>query len=264
MKTGAASPDDSRPGYPIGSVDNALRLLLAFRDQPRLRLSDASAYLGVAHSTAHRLLAMLAYHDFVRQDPATKAYEAGPALIEVGLAVVRRMDIRGLVRPVLAELQRHFGETAHLAVLEGRDVRYLDCVESGYALRVAARTGTMLPAHCTSVGKALLAALPEEQFAALYSDDADLLPAATHKSITSLERLGSQLREVRRRGYATNKEESEDGVGSVAVAVPGPQGQPLAAISVAAPTIRLSASRIKEIAPVLTEFAATIAADLRR
>jgi DNA-binding IclR family transcriptional regulator len=267
MKAGAASPDDGsdgRPGYPIGSVDNALRLLLAFRDQSRLRLSDASALLGVAHSTAHRLLAMLAYHGFVRQDPDTRAYEAGPALLEVGLAVVRRMDLRSIVHPVLTELQRRFSETAHLAVLEGREVRYLDSVESDRALRVVSRTGTRLPAHCTSVGKALLAALPAEQFAALYASDADLLPAATHNSITSLERLSAQLAEVRRRGYATNKEESEDGVGSVAVTMTGAQSEGIAAISVAAPLTRLSASRIRQIAPVLTEFAAAAGADLRR
>src|SRR5215475_12021196 len=78
-----------RPAYPIASVDKALRLLMLFREQTTVRLSEASAHLGVAHSTAHRLLAMLAYHGFVRQERDTKAYVAGPALIEVGLAVVR-------------------------------------------------------------------------------------------------------------------------------------------------------------------------------
>lgn len=66
-----------------------MRLLLLFKEQRSVRLSDASSYLGVAHSTAHRLFAMLAYHDFVRQEPRTRAYVAGPALLQVGLAVVQ-------------------------------------------------------------------------------------------------------------------------------------------------------------------------------
>ena len=78
------------PAYPIASVDHALRLLMLFRDRPRVRLSEASEYLGVAHSTAHRLMAMLAYHGFVRQEPGSRAYLAGPALVEIGLAAGAR------------------------------------------------------------------------------------------------------------------------------------------------------------------------------
>jgi hypothetical protein len=150
-----------RPAYPIASVDKALRLLMLFREQTRVRLSEASEHLGVAHSTAHRLLAMLAYHGFVRQERDSRAYVAGPALVEIGLAAIRQMDIRLHARPVLEDLAASFAETAHLAVLEGASVRYLDAVESSRALRVAARTGATLPANCTASGKAMLAVLPE-------------------------------------------------------------------------------------------------------
>jgi DNA-binding IclR family transcriptional regulator len=85
----AVQKPQAAPAYPIASVDNALRLLMLFRDTPRVRLSEASEHLGVAHSTAHRLMAMLAYHGFVRQEPGSRAYLAGPALVEIGLAAVR-------------------------------------------------------------------------------------------------------------------------------------------------------------------------------
>jgi IclR family transcriptional regulator, acetate operon repressor len=130
-------------------VDNALRLLMLFRDTPRVRLSEASGHLGVAHSTAHRLMAMLAYHGFVRQEPGSRAYVAGPALVEIGLAAVRELDIRLHARPVLESLAASLRETVHLAVLEGGNVRYLDAVESPHALRVASRTGSALAANCT-------------------------------------------------------------------------------------------------------------------
>jgi DNA-binding IclR family transcriptional regulator len=109
---------------------------------------------------------MLAYHGFVRQERDSRAYVAGPALVEIGLAAIRQTDIRLHARLVLEDLAARFAETAHLAVLEGATVRYLDAVESSGALRVAARTGAALPANCAASGKAMLAALPEPEVAA--------------------------------------------------------------------------------------------------
>ncbi|MGH3319164.1 MAG: IclR family transcriptional regulator [Streptosporangiaceae bacterium] len=249
------------PSYPIASVDNALRLLLMFRDRHSVRLSEASAYLGVAHSTAHRLLAMLAYHGFVRRESRTRAYVAGPALLEVGLAVVRGMDIRGYARPHLEAVAAAFNETVHLATLEGDKVRYLDAVESTKALRVAARTGLVLPAHCSALGKSLLAELPAEHFRELYPGNGPLT-AETDRSITSVSALQRELRQVRRRGYATNNEESEDGVASVAAAVRGPSGAVIAALSVAAPTRRMTARRRGEMARLLREVAGELGASV--
>jgi DNA-binding IclR family transcriptional regulator len=236
-----------RPAYPITSVDNALRLLMLFREQSRVRLSDASEHLGVAHSTAHRLLAMLAYHGFVRQERDSRAYVAGPALVEIGLAAVRQMDIRLHARPVLEKLAGDLAETVHLAVLEGATVRYLDAVESSRALRVAARTGSALPANCTASGKAMLAELADTEVAALFPD-ADHLPGLTDRSLTRLDDLTGELRRVRERGFARNSEESEDGVASVAVAVLGPLDKPVAALVVSAPITRLDAQRARKIA----------------
>jgi len=242
----------TRPAYPIASVDNALRLLMLFREQARVRLSDASEHLGVAHSTAHRLLAMLAYHGFVRQEQDSRAYVAGPALVEIGLAAVRQLDIRLLARPVLEDLAATFAETAHLTILEGATVRYLDAVESSRALRVSARTGTALPANCTASGKAMLAALPDSEVPALFDRPGSVgpgkLPSLTKRSVTSLTRLRAELRRVRERGYALNTEESEEGVASVAVAVLGHRDAPIAALAVSAPVTRLDAKMADQIA----------------
>ena len=247
MQKEQAQRQTAKPAYPIASVDNALRLLVLFREQTRVRLSEASEHLGVAHSTAHRLLAMLAYHGFVRQERDSRAYVAGPALVQIGLAAIRHMDIRLHARPVLEHLAATFAETAHLAVLEGATVRYLDAVESSRALRVAARTGAALPANCTASGKAMLAALPEPEVVAMF-DDAAALPALTKRSVTRLRKLQAELRLVRQRGYALNREESEDGVASVAVAVIGRPDSPVAALVVSAPVTRLDAESSDRIA----------------
>ncbi len=243
---------DTGPAYPIASVNNALLLLLLFREQPRVRLTDACKYLGVAHSTAHRLLAMLAHHGFVQQEPVTRAYIAGPALVEVGLAVVGSLNVREQARPVMEELAAELGETVHLGVLEGKQVRYVDAVESERALRVVARTGTLVPAHCTSLGKALLAQMTDDQVAELYPTSAEPFAARTERSITTQAKLLKEVSRARARGYAVNSGETEEDVGSVAVAFRDFAGRP-AAIAVAAPTSRLSAQRISHIGDLMIE-----------
>jgi IclR family transcriptional regulator, acetate operon repressor len=261
QKRESAPETGPEPAYPIASVDNALRLLKLFRAEPRVRLSDASEHLGVAHSTAHRLMAMLAYHGFVRQEPASRAYVAGPALVEIGLAAVRQLDIRRHARPVLESLAGSLGETVHLAVLEGSNVRYLDAVESSRALRVASRTGSALAANCTASGKALLAELSDQEVSALFAGPKSLT-ALTARSITKRSRLLAELRVIRARGCAINLEESEEGVASVAVAVRGPQRVPVAALVVSAPVSRMTEAAATRVAAELRERADWLEAQL--
>lgn len=257
QKNDDRSRKGQKPAYPITSVDNALRLLTLFREHEKVRLSEARDHLGVAHSTAHRLLAMLAYHDFIRQERDSKVYVAGPALVEIGLAAVRNMDIRLHARPLLEELAAKYGETVHLVGLEGGTVRYLDAVESPKALRVAARTGGTLAANCTASGKAMLAELSDRDVAGLFPDE---LPSQTGRSITDRKELLEELHQVRERGYALNRQESEDGVASVAVAVLGPHHTPVAALAVSAPISRLPDERIEEVAGHLRDEAERLAA----
>ncbi len=247
-------PSAERPQYPIESVGNALRLLIMFRSSPQVRLSEARDELGVAHSTAHRLMAMLVYHGFVRQDPFSRAYVAGPALMDIGLSVVRSMDIRTIAHDVLLSLSASTHETAHLAQLEGANVRFLDAVESDHALRVAGRTGRTLPAHATSVGKALLAEMDSSQLHALYPDE-QLTALPTDKTIKTRTELEAELERVRRRGYSTNSGETETGVSSVGVVILHPVRGPVAALSLAAPVIRMSPSQAREAAHRLQEAA---------
>lgn len=251
-----ARPDsETGPAYPIASVNNALLLLLLFREQPRVRLTDACKYLGVAHSTAHRLLAMLAHHGFVQQEPVSRAYVAGPALVEVGLAVVGSLNVREQARPAMEELNAELGETVHLGVLEGNQVRYVDAVESERALRVVARTGTLVPAHCTSLGKALLSQMTDQQVAELYPESDEPFPARTDRSITTQADLLREVAKARERGYATNSGETEEDVGSIAVAFRDFAGRP-AALAVAAPLSRLNAQRVARVGEMMIETVA--------
>lgn len=244
------------PQYPIESVDNALKLILLLGEMPQIRLTEASTHLGVATSTAHRILAMLTWRGFVRQDPSTKAYLPGPALTTVAFSVLRRMDLTRLAEPVLQDVSSTLHETSHLGMLEGKRVRFVAVSEPDTAVRVASRLGKVMPAFATSTGKALLAELSREQLHNLYPDEE--LEEFTTNSVRTRTELESQLDQVRQRGYAVNREESEDGVGSVAVAVPTSSGLKIA-INASAPIHRLPASKSKTFALTLNEAALRLA-----
>jgi IclR family transcriptional regulator, acetate operon repressor len=254
-----------KPAYPIGSVGNALTLLALFRERERIRVSEAATALGTARSTAHRLLAMLEYHGFARQDPETQAYRPGPLLLELGLSALGSLDIRGLLRPALEGICREVGETAHLVVLEGGSVVFLDSVETTRALRIGSRAGRIMLAHCTASGKAILAGLSPGELRGLYPGGP--LERMTGRSLSSLVDLERDLEEVRRAGFATNFGESEDELAAVAVAIPGRPGGRLAAITVSAPLTRLrpeQAAAIAEVAHrVIAELVPTTGATVR-
>ena len=220
--TTAAAPIIARaygptPQYRLESVDNALQILMLLVTRTEIRLTDVSVHLGVASSTAHRLLAMLQYRGLIRQDPRTKAYQAGPSLDLLAFTVLKQLDIRDRARPVLEKLNADLQETVHLGRLEGVEVDFVTSIESPQALRVSNRLGVAMPAHCTSTGKVLLAALSPDELNRLYPGP-DLVQMTRH-SIATTAALRTELDAVRRRGHAMSNEEGEEGVVSIAVPV---------------------------------------------
>ena len=248
--------DSLAPQYPIESVDNALKLLLLLGEQPQIRLSEATRYLGVASSTAHRLLAMLAYRGFVRQDPVSKAYLPGPSLTGVAFAIFGRVDIARTATPVMRTLSEQLRETIHVGMLDGASVRFLAAVEGPAAVRVASRLGRAIPAHCTSTGKVMLAQLPQAELRQLLPHEQ--LERITSHSIVSRTELEAELPGIRERGYAINREESEDGVASIAVPIPTRAPGLRLALNAAAPQHRLDSSRYSVVAAALGKAAKEI------
>jgi DNA-binding IclR family transcriptional regulator len=207
----------------------------------------------VASSTAHRLLAMLAYRGFVRQDPASKLYRAGPALTGVAFAIFGRIDIAGTVTPIMRGLSERLRETVHVGMLDGAAVRFVAAVEGPTAVRVASRLGRSMPAHCTSTGKAMLAQLPQAELHQVLPDEN--LETITDRSIGSRTKLEAELSRIRDQGYAVNREESEEGVASVAVPIPTRAPGLRLALNAAAPQHRLNRSQYGKVAAALTEAA---------
>ncbi len=259
-KGSVSAIDSPAPQYPIESVDNALKLLLLLGDQPEIRLSEAARYLGVASSTAHRLLAMLAYRGFVRQDAASKAYRPGPALTGMVFAVLRRNDIQAIATPVLRRLSELLRETVDVAMLDGATVRFIAAVEGPTAVRVGSRLGRSLPAHCTSAGKAMLAQLPRAELHQLLPDEQ--LERTTPRSLGSRAALEAELSQIRERGYAVNREESEEGVVAISVPIPTYASGMRLSLNAAAPQHRLTKSRYARLSAGLARAARSIADEL--
>jgi IclR family transcriptional regulator, acetate operon repressor len=246
--------------YRIESVDKALRLLWLLRAQPHLTVTEASQELGAARSTAHRLLAMLVEHRFADQDPSTRAYHPGPALLEIGLGAIRNVDVREAARPDLERLAAALDETVQLVTLAGARTLVIDAAECSQALRVSGRTGGSLPPNCTSAGKALLAPLPFDRVRALLGPEP--LERHTERSIGTYAELERELERVRERGYATNLGENEDGIGAVSALIRVPRGVRPAAITVTAPIARMIDERIPVVAAAAREAAERVTARL--
>lgn len=252
---GHDSPVKNAVPYRIESVDNALRLIRLLQEREELGITAAAKLLGVAPSTAHRLMTMLVYHGFAAQN-ARRAYTAGVARLSGTSVEKRPQDLKALVRPHLVDVSRTLQETTHLVVLDGTAARYLDGVEHPQHLRFASRAGMTMPAHCTAAGKAILAQLSGADLEALYPHG---LPLVYGPAPTQLSGLKRQLMGVRRSGFAVNGEESERGILGVAVCLRDSAGAVHGAIAAGMPISRCPNSRIPLVAHELQRAASNIA-----
>ncbi|WP_199856759.1 IclR family transcriptional regulator [Nocardia suismassiliense] len=239
--------------YRVESVDNALRLLLMLQRNPQLRLSDAADELGIARSTAHRLLTTLRNRDFVTQG-ADKLYRPGAAMYRFGTPRNSWHTLVDAVRPHLRWLAAQLGETAHLVVRDGSDVRFLDSVESERPLQVGSRIGVVFPAHLTSGGKALMAELPEPQLAEVLASRRVADPSTVRR----------ELNTVRRCRFGMNNGESEPGVTAMGMCLRDSGNHCTAALTVSTPTMRFRRAQIPAIAKLLTTATQRAHADLTR
>lgn len=242
--------ENQSPPYPIQSVDYALQLLLILKRDGLLRVSDAAAELGVARSTAHRLISMLRFRGFVEQ-ARDRTYRAGSAFADLGGGPSSATALLGIARPHLVRLTDKVGETSNLMIRTGAEIQFIDSVESKNALRIGSRAGVRIAARLTSGGKVLLADLPFDEVTLLHPELTD--------DLAGLKRM---LSVTRRQGFGTNFQESERGVIALGMAVRGIAGAAIAAVTVSAPTVRFNRSQIVNLIPALAETTEGIRSDI--
>jgi DNA-binding IclR family transcriptional regulator len=239
------------------TVAAALRILsfMAAQQGPVAAATLARA-LDLPRSSVYRLLSVLAEQGFVLHFPEARRYGLGIAAFELSSGYVRQEPITRLGRPVLATLVDRVGESAHLAVLVGREVVYL--VEERAPRRPALVTdvGVRLPSHLTASGRALLASLPREQVRALFPDAS----AFTRRGVATQTHAGlrSELVRTRSRGYATEDGEITAGLASVAVAVLDRSGWPTSSIALTFRDQDVDPGRRNELVDALQRHAAEL------
>lgn len=225
--TAAATAEATTPS---AVIDRISLVLDAFEGPGRLTLAQIVRRTGLPRSSAHRMLERLVQLRWLRRNG--RDYELGMRLVELGSLAVHQDRLVRAAKPLLGELHRATGLVVHLAVLDGSDVVYLDKVGDRMVAAIPTRVGGREPAHCTAVGKALLAY--NDQHAPM-----DLSVRKTKYTISTASQLSTELAKVRAHGFAIDREESLAGLGCVAVSVGNP-GEAVAAISVCGPMNRMA------------------------
>jgi len=246
----------------VQSLERAFDLLEALSAGGELGVTELANRTGLVPSTAHRLLHTLAKRGYVSQSSESGRYLLGYKVVEVASGLERRLErLRVVARPHLERIQRATGETVNLVVLDADRVVYVDQVEGSRSVRMFTTVGTSVLAHTTGSGKAIMAASPPDAAALLYEGREPLEKLTAH-TLTTLEALEDDFVRIRRRGYAIDNEEHEEGVACVATAVFDHTGRPCAALSVSGPTSRILQDKASDLGGLLVEHAAQVSVAL--
>lgn len=247
--------------YSIAVLDKAFDLLerLQESDEP-LSLDALVKESGLARTTVYRILQNLHRRGYVEKDALTGAYRLGLKLLELGNHVKRRQTLRELALPWMEELREKFQETVNLATLHEGEVLYLEILESPHPIRMAGHLGVHDPAHATALGKSMLAYLEDDEVHQILQERG--LRRLTRKTLSDRTTLQAELARVRAMGYAVDDEESVEGGRCVGVPIFGPQGKPIAALSISGPLVRIPDKRIPLIARELKKAASEISRQL--
>jgi IclR family acetate operon transcriptional repressor len=250
----AAAPGRASGG--VQSIERVFELLEAMADSGGIvGLSQLAARSGLPLPTIHRLIRTLVDLGYVRQEP-TREYALGPRLVRLGDGASRLLGT--WATPHLRALVDSIGESANLAMLDGAQVVYAAQAPGRHSMRMFTEVGRRAWVHCTAVGKAMLALLPEDEVVAIINRCG--MPRQTEHTITDIDAFLAELRLVRARGYAIDEGEQELGVRCVAVALPGKPVR--AAVSVSGPLTRMTDELVAAAVPQLSAAALALADEL--
>jgi IclR family KDG regulon transcriptional repressor len=225
-----------------------------------LSLADMGEKLNLHKSTFYRLLRTLERHRFAEKDFDTGKYRLGSKLLQLGSRAVARFDLATIGRPYLERLSGQSGETAALGVLSDGEVVSIAVAEGRHVLRMHVTVGGKAPVHCSSLGKAILAFLPEKEVDKIVLKHG--LKAYTRNTITRRSELKTELAEIRTGGLAIDNQEIEDGLKCIGAAVRDSSGRVVAAVSIAGAALRLNKKRVSLLAPLVARAAADFSGNL--
>jgi DNA-binding IclR family transcriptional regulator len=230
--------------YFIRSFAKGMKVLELLSDNEALTVTQVAKLMNINRASSHRFLSTLKELGYANKDDSAR-YFLTSKLIELGMKVLDRFEIRKIARPFLQELSAKFNETINLGYFNGKEILTIDKIDSTEILRMDAGIGGGEPAYCTSLGKAILAFLPDKQLDE-YLQAIELTPF-TPNTVVSKDKLTQELMQIKENGYSIDDEELSVGLRCVGAPLFNHSGQALYAMSISGPSIRMGSKRIEEM-----------------
>jgi len=228
----------------IRSFAKGMNVLELLSDNEALTVTQVAKMMDINRAGSHRFLSTLKELGYADKDDSSRYYLTSK-VIELGMKVLDRFEIRKIARPFLQELSAKFNETINLGYFNSEEVLTIDKIDSTEILRMDAGIGGGEPAYCTSLGKAILAFLPDMQLAE-YLQTIELIPF-TPNTVISKGKLKEELMHIKENGCSIDDEELSVGLRCVGAPLFNHSGQALYAISISGPSIRMGSKRIEEM-----------------
>lgn len=249
--------------YSVPPVERALHLLRHIANGNRCQnLAKTAKVLNINRTTLIRLIHTLAANRMIEEIDEDSGYRLGSGLVSLAAQAMHSRDIVQLAQPVMAELTSRLKLSTHLGILDGTDIVYLSRETPNTHLVSNVRAGSRLPAHATTVGRAILSAMPEDKVRQLYANNP--MGAATDKTATSIDELLKQLRDDRNKAHAWSMGNFEPGIGSCAAVIYDHRGKPVGAMNVSGPEVQfdLANSGADQISNAVMKAARDISASM--
>jgi IclR family pca regulon transcriptional regulator len=234
--------------YYIEALARGLEVLSLFsRERPSLAMSEVVELTGLNKATAYRVLSTLEAVGYLNRNAQTKRYSPSLKVLTLGFTAINNLDVRQVARPYLEQLSQELNLTTSLGILDGLWVVYADRIRNRAIVGILLGLGDRIPVHCSSMGKVMLAYLPEPELE-IHLGEADLIPC-TPRSIASMEVFKAELLEVKQQGFAFNDGELYSGLRAIAAPIFNSKRQVVAAVNVSGSQDEVSQERLHQVLP---------------
>lgn len=244
----------------VTAAERTMLILEQLSTHAYINLEDLAKECDLPKATLYRFLQTLTLLGYVRRNENDQ-YSLTLRMFSIGSTSLEHTDLLTVARPVAQELSDFTGETVHIGMLEKTKAVYVLKIESAHTIRMFSRVGKHIPLHCTAIGKIILADMADEkrlEFFKKLHKDTDNFERYTQKTFVTDQALNHELDEVKKQGYAQDKEEHEDGITCIGAPIKDVTGKVIAAISVSYPCFRFPTERFQEIVDCIKKAAKDI------
>ena len=242
------------------TLDRFFKIIELLENDNNLRLKDISNILNINKSTVHRFLKVMLDHNLVMKNGENGKYSLGLRFLNIATKIIDSIDIREIAYSYLVELEKFTGETIHLTTFDGKNVVYIDKIESEKPIRMYSKIGNIAPMHCTAVGKLILAFQEKEKIDEIIKKTKFI--RYTKNTITDEKRLRNCLEEIKKRGYAVDDCEYEEGICCIAAPIRDYGKRVNSALSISALVSRMNLTNLLSFKDVLLEKSNFISEEL--